>query len=230
MEISEAKNLLPLPALLNQLGFSTPNKSKCVIKCPLHHEQNGESFSMEYKDGSWVWKCFGKCARGGDEITLIEVLESKSRCAAIQRYIELAGGGNGQVTARRRVESAPLSPTKLVPAPPPLLQKQPTTFDWDKDVSPLKSDRFAIERGYSAEFVAELQEEKLIGTFKKRICLPVYLNCRIIGVHQKVGDHWEYFPKGIKTAPLVIGRLFTDEVIDVFESQWDAFALHGEDL
>jgi hypothetical protein len=211
MEIADAKAVLPLPALLNSFGISAPDRDKFNIKCPLHSEQNGESFSVERKNGSWVWKCFGKCGRGGDEITFLEVHESLTRCAAIQRYCELAGG-NGQITRR------------VAPAPPQTQKQRAIEFDWDKCVSPLKSEeRIARERGYSTELVAELQADGLIGSFNGHIAFPVHRNGKVVGVHYKVKDHWEYYPKGTKTVPLVIGELAPGPV-HVFESQWDAFA------
>src|SRR5262249_15655797 len=53
---------------------------------------------------------------------------------------------------------------------------------------------------------------------------PVHRNGKIAGVHFKIDDHWQYFPKGIKTAPLVIGETIPGDRVHVFESQWDAFS------
>jgi len=44
-------------------------------KCPLHNEQNGESFVI-WTDAQ-LWKCYGKCGTGGDFINL--VYECKKR-------------------------------------------------------------------------------------------------------------------------------------------------------
>lgn len=38
-----------------------------TLRCPLHEESNGRSFSVcRGRDGVWRWKCHGACQRGGD--------------------------------------------------------------------------------------------------------------------------------------------------------------------
>jgi uncharacterized protein DUF3631 len=211
MEIADAKNALPLPALLNRLGVTTPDRDKFTIKCPLHSEQNGQSFAAERKNVGWVWNCFGKCGCGGDEITLIEKHRSVSNDEAIKIYFELAfGSGNGAMARTKpRLKRAAAH----------------SQFDWSRDVSSLKSEeRIAKERGYSPEFVAELQANGLIGSFNGHVAFLVHRDGQVVGVHYKVGDNWGYYPKGTKTAPLVIGELVPGDSVHVFESQWDAFA------
>ena len=215
MEIADAKNLLPLPALLNRLGIATPDRDKFNIKCPLHSEQNGQSFAAERKNGAWVWNCFGKCGCGGDEITLIEKHRSVSNDEAITIYLELAGGsGNGATAVKTKTKIRAHA------------QKQKAIeFDWSRDVSSLKSvARVAKERGYSPELVAELQAAGLIGSFNGHVAFPVHRDGQVAGVHYKVGDNWQYYPKGTKTSLLVIGELVPRDPVHIFESQWDGFA------
>src|SRR5215472_12644414 len=110
MNIVEAKLALPFPALLNQLGVHTQDKDKFNIQCPIHNEQNGESFSVERKNGNWWWYCFGKCGRGGDEITFIEAFKSVGRNDAVKIYLEMASAPAAtiKVTGTTRVTATAL--------------------------------------------------------------------------------------------------------------------------
>ena len=91
--IAEAKRKLPLKNLLERLGVKTPNKDKFNIRCPIHREQKGNSFSVRLtRGGQQLWKCHGKCQCGGDEITFLEKFENLSKKDAI----DPAGGGAGQ--------------------------------------------------------------------------------------------------------------------------------------
>jgi DNA primase len=73
---------------MNELGISTPDRDRFSIACPLHHEQNGQSFSVERKNGTWLFNCFGKCGCGGDEITFLERHRSVSNDEAIKIYLQ----------------------------------------------------------------------------------------------------------------------------------------------
>lgn len=50
------------------LGFDL--NSNGTMRCPLHNEKKGKSFSV--KDDTF-WKCFGKCNKNGDVIELVSV-------------------------------------------------------------------------------------------------------------------------------------------------------------
>ena len=87
--IAACKQRLPLPDLLVRLGlFERPPKPG-NHRCPLHQEQHGAAFDLAYKSGSWLWNCHGKCATGGDEVTLLQVYLNLSCNNAIRRYEEL---------------------------------------------------------------------------------------------------------------------------------------------
>lgn len=57
-------------------------------KCPLHHEKKGASFVL-FEDNRWF--CFGKCSRGGDELSFISLYEGIPVEAAAQKYYEITG-------------------------------------------------------------------------------------------------------------------------------------------
>jgi Family of unknown function (DUF5906)/CHC2 zinc finger len=227
MEISEAKTALPLPELMRLLGFPAPDRDRFKIKCPLHGEQNGESFSAERKNGAWLWKCFGKCNRGGDEISFLEAHENLSRCAAINRFIKLAGG---PASGTPRTRKKPVDLFAPASTAAPVTGNSSSTsegFNWQSCVSALRpgsEERIARERGFSTELVSEIHKKGLIGSYKGHIAFPVQDNGQAIGVHYKVGKGWFYHPKGTKTRPFIIGELVPGKPIHVFESQWDAFA------
>lgn len=103
-------------------------------------------------------------------------------------------------------------------------------FIWSERIQTLNEEQvqgLAKWRCYRPEFVQFLQSQNLIGMFNGDIALPVKDNEEVIGCHYRVerDRSWRYGPKGIKLQPLIIGDLSNAEVIYVFESQWDAFAL-----
>jgi AAA domain-containing protein/CHC2-type zinc finger protein len=232
MEIAEAKAALPLPVLLSRLGVSTPGQDKFNIQCPLHNEQNGESFAVQCKDGAWLWNCFGRCGRGGDEITFLEAYKNLSRDDAVKFFLEMAGNGATKVQPipRRHRHRHVVNPgcairasTATATATPP----RPAPFDWfscvaavtDKDLARLEK-----LRGFSSELCQWLKTNSLLGIIDGHFAFPVHDNGKVTGAHVRLKDGWRYTPTGTKTRPLVIGELNSDDTIHVFESQWDAFA------
>jgi hypothetical protein len=243
MNIDDAKTALPFPALLNQLGIPAPDRDKFEMRCPLHHEEHGESFSVERKNGTWLWNCFGKCNRGGDEITFIEVHKSVPRDDAIKLYLEMASG-NGAIGLTKsdlfpekrwhgqRCNGPVINPGCVAssPASSPALSRAPTPssdFDWQRCVAAVDKkeiERLLKLRGYSPEFCWWLKENNLLGIVDSHFAFPVGSNGRITGAHVRLRDGWRYTPTGTKTQPLVIGELHNGDAVHVFESQWDAFA------
>ena len=212
MNIDEAKTALPFPALLNQLGIPAPDRDKFKMRCPLHQEEHGESFSAERKNGTWLWNCFGKCNRGGDEITFVEAYKSVPRDDAIRLYMEMAGGNSATKKARK---ARPKPSTATAQA-----------IDWQKCMDDCREENvqgIANWRGFRPGFVKEMRDKGQIGIYNGRVCFPVHGECgKIVGIHVRSQDGtWYYTPKGIKTAPLIFGELVSGSRINVFESTWD---------
>lgn len=60
--------------VLTKRGFTLRRSgSGFLMKCPLHKEEKGESFSIDTK--KQIWKCFGKCQCGGDVLKLVMELD-----------------------------------------------------------------------------------------------------------------------------------------------------------
>ena len=89
--IALCKQRLPLPDLLVRLGLFQNPPGPGSHPCPLHRERKGAAFSMHRPKGAWLWKCHGKCAASGDEISLLRFVEGTNNRSAIQRYKELCG-------------------------------------------------------------------------------------------------------------------------------------------
>jgi hypothetical protein len=89
--IALCKQRLPLPDLLVRLGLFENPPGPGSHPCPLHQERKGAAFSMHRPRGAWLWKCHGKCAASGDEISLLRFVGGTSNRAAIRRYKELCG-------------------------------------------------------------------------------------------------------------------------------------------
>ena len=204
MTIDDAKNRLPLPALLHREGLGDHAKKKAL--CPFHDDHRN-SFSV-YKNatGAFRWKCFAGCG-GGDEVAFLEMRKGISRSDAAKLFIEMAGGRNGARSAPKHLQS----------------------FDWSTCVDAFTDEHFerlADWRGYSGEFCSWLKENGLVGLCDGHIAFPLHDRCgKVVAAHcrQKDGS-WRYYPQGTKTHPLVIGELRAGDTVHVFESQWDAFA------
>lgn len=73
----------PIEDELQKRGFKLRRSgSGFLMKCPLHHEQKGESFSIDAK--KQLWKCFGKCQCGGDVIKLVMELDETDAMTAAE--------------------------------------------------------------------------------------------------------------------------------------------------
>jgi hypothetical protein len=126
--IRSCKQRLPLPELLVRLRlFDRPPKSGSH-PCPLHSEQHGAAFALTFKRDSWVWKCHGKCAAGGDEVTLLQTYFNLSLAGAIRRYEELCEivpqASLGNIARTIRSAAPQFIPEKHMPIePPPDLHK-----------------------------------------------------------------------------------------------------------
>ena len=100
----------PLPEYCASRGIQLRRSGGSLKgKCPLHHEQNGESFTV-FPDGRW--RCFGKCDKDGDVTHLEQAL----------------GGGTLSEAAARlgaeRTQSARPLPKALKQESDPIITKE----------------------------------------------------------------------------------------------------------
>jgi hypothetical protein len=222
--IAQAKQLLPMPRLLVQLGLVIPRSRKA--RCPLPgHEDKKPSFGIFHssKTGDWRFHCFG-CNRGGDEIELLAQLENLSNGAAVKRYLELAG-----VNGSKPQPGQAFRLTKAVMLGKGDDAKPRQAFDWQRCVADFTDkhvESLAKWRGYSVESCQWLKENSLVGLYDCCIAFPVHDDAgKVVAAHYRLKDgSWRYHPQGGKVSPLVIGELVPGDSVHVFESQWDAFA------
>src|SRR5262249_18669359 len=88
-KIDEAKERLPLPELLAQLGLGA--HAKTSAHCLWHDDQHPSFSVFKGKDGFWHYKCFVCDAQGGDEVTFLVKHLGITRRQAINRDLEMAG-------------------------------------------------------------------------------------------------------------------------------------------
>jgi CHC2-type zinc finger protein len=209
-DIQEAKQNLPLPALIHRLGLS--EHAKKSARCPFHDDQHN-SFSV-WRDhaGLWHWKCHAGCGQG-DEIDFIACCKQFSKSEAIKLFLEMAG----------------LAQTRTALPTEKSNSENPTPIDWQRCVDAFTEkhlERLAEWRGYSGEVCSWLKESRLVGLHDNCIAFPVHDRAgKVVAVHYRLKDgSWRYYPQGAKVRPLVIGELIAGEPVHVFESQWDCFA------
>lgn len=211
--LAQAKQRLPLSALMSQLGFG--DRAKKSARCPFH-EDSSASFSLYASgDGEERWKCFAGCGQG-DAIDFLAKHHNLSNADACREYIQLAG-----------VTPSPAPPASFNPS----LSAQPS-FDWQFCVAALTAEhrrKLAEWRGFSPEFVEWLHGRNLIGLFDgERITFPVNnAQGHVVGCHYRLKEDgsWRYHPPGTRIAPFIIGDLATAKTILSFESQWDLLAV-----
>jgi DNA primase len=85
-KILQAKELLPLEQLIEELGDEDPVSSGL---CPFHPDSR-PSFSIFEYEGVKLWKCHAGCG-AGDQIKYLEATYLCSRGEAIRRFLALAG-------------------------------------------------------------------------------------------------------------------------------------------
>jgi hypothetical protein len=208
--IEEAKQRLPLPLLMRQLGLG--ERAKKSARCPFHHDKN-PSFSVFQIDGSWFYKCHA-CGVTGDEINFLEKHNSISPSDATKLYLEMADVTHAHATQPPGRKSS---------------RGNSEPFDWQRCVDAFTEkhiERLAEWRGLSDIFCSWLHKRGLVGLWQGCIAFPVHDRAGIVvAAHcrQKDGS-WRYYPKGAKVRPLVVGELLDGEPVHIFESQWDCFA------
>jgi len=87
-DISEARQRLPLPALLHRLGLG--DCAKKSARCPFHDDQHNSFSVWRTANGRWLFNCFVGCGEG-DEINFLELRHGISRSDAVKLYLEMAG-------------------------------------------------------------------------------------------------------------------------------------------
>lgn len=197
-DIRDAKQKLPLPALLHRLGFG--QHAKKSARCPFHDDQHN-SFSV-WKNGAglWFWKCHAGCGEG-DEITLLEKHRNLSNKEATRLFLEMVAANGAAPSAAK-----------------PTSRSTPSTLDWRACVEAFTDkqvEAFARWRGYSVEFCSWVKANRLIGLYDGCIAFPVLDrvgNVAACDCQLKDGS-WRYHPQGTKTRPLVIGELVPGDTI-----------------
>ena len=71
------------------------------FRCPLHHEQHGDSLRV-WKDG---WRCFGKCQRGGDVVGWVQAYRNLTFQEACEYLGVQANTSAGRIRPRQQRET-----------------------------------------------------------------------------------------------------------------------------
>lgn len=223
--IEAAKARLPLPELLRKLGLEAPASGEGNMRSPfaVNRRQKTPSFSIFQRADAWGWcdRTGGQEIKG-DEITLLEKLESLSRSDAIARYLSLAGVESARPAPPARSGKASANTARAADSSDAL--------DWSAAVAKLTSEQIAQLakwRGISPAFIEWLRAQSLIGLCKESTAFPVHDAAgRTIAAHiRPKNGRWFYWPKNAGIRPLIIGDLTSAQRTLVFESQWDAFAI-----
>jgi DNA primase len=90
--VKQAKNLLPLEKMLDQLE----DWDRCVAerRCPFHDDLS-PSFSVFTRDGNDYWKCHAGCG-AGDQINFLQIKFELTRGEALKLFLEMAGVSNDE--------------------------------------------------------------------------------------------------------------------------------------
>jgi hypothetical protein len=125
-KIDEAKQHLPLPTLMQQLGYGANVNTHGNARCIFHDDQR-PSFSLQEKaDGTWYWHCFAGCG-GGDEIAFLQKLRGLSAASAINHYLEMAGFPSSRPPESRECPKSPGFPESLKCPESPVYPEYPVS-------------------------------------------------------------------------------------------------------
>ena len=101
--IQEAKLRLPLPRLMQELGYGdrAKNNARCMF-----HDDNNPSFGTFQKEGQWFWKCQAGCG-SGDAISFLAKAKGIDNKEGTKEFLRMAGI---ESNARPSSLSAPKQP------------------------------------------------------------------------------------------------------------------------
>lgn len=107
LDFRRLKRLVTIDRVLDAYGLG-----RTLIKrantlcgpCPLHHGDHPTAFRADLNRG--IWNCFTRCARGGDVVDLVRVIERCSFARAARILRDLAGETNGHQYGRSATRSA----------------------------------------------------------------------------------------------------------------------------
>jgi hypothetical protein len=204
-DIEQARQNLPLPELMEKMGFGEFAKSS--VRSPFREEKS-PSWGIYESGGRWRFKDHGT-GEGGDEVDFIEKVEGLDRKAAMDRFCEIAGT---QKRPQRQEQNPPSGKYSF----------KGSMLLWEKLRDAADNDflsKLAIARGI--EFTT-MEWARDIGILGNKDGMPAFKNGE--GVHHKAESGWRFFPHGIECEALTFGDRESRDVY-VFESQWDALAI-----
>jgi len=84
IDFAALRERFPLADYVRRLRVRLRNSGSHFIgKCPIHHEQRGNAFSVHPE--TQKWRCWGKCNRGGDVVDLEQALGGGTLTEAAER-------------------------------------------------------------------------------------------------------------------------------------------------
>jgi hypothetical protein len=194
------------------------------LLCIFHSETDA---SLVLNENSNTFKCFG-CGEHGDVFKIVMKLDALTFPQAVEKLAKRAGirvhGSNGKKPAETRTPAQPKAESNA---------ERDLSVEWRACVTAFtdaQAAKLATWRGYSADIVTWLRNRELVGLHEGKVAFPVRDDAgRVVALHYREMDGtWRYHPTGCKVRPLLIGDTKAADVVLVFESQWDAFAVCGK--
>src|SRR5262249_22229343 len=96
-KIDVAKQLLPLPGLMDKLGLGAHAKKNA--HCPFHKPDKHPSFSVFEKNGAYYWKCHAGCGEG-DQIDFLAKARGIDNREATKEFLRMAGVSKAETPAK----------------------------------------------------------------------------------------------------------------------------------
>jgi CHC2 zinc finger len=254
--LEQAKELLPLPALLSRLGLG--EHAKKSSRCPFHDDSNNSFSVFQNEKGEWGWNCFGQCGCGGDEPAFIAKRDNIENDEACRHYIELTGAKGNSTPAPKHTASRgssflakpadiPAMPLQVsdawregldsAQAHPTIVKRLAEWRGWNEPFAQYLIDCAAIsmplyynERGLAFQVILPTGERGSMTT------LPIGYHIRIKPDSPEKRASWRYVPNeqahghGIPALPYFLGDFEQATLLVITEGQWDAltFCLAAE--
>lgn len=153
VSFAEVKEKVSLPDVLQVLGIAdrfVQKGSTLVGVCPFPCHQHGpspnpEQFKINYRDGQWLWHCFGDCQRGGDVVEFVKTMTGHDNAHVRFWFAEKFGnrlkakrpvdrkekGDGGETAGRQKAADKPPAVVKAA-------EVAADSEDTDKEPKPLR--------------------------------------------------------------------------------------------
>ena len=196
MDIKALKKKVDVVGIIGSEITLIPQGGKFVACCPFHNEKT-PSFTLDDRQGEWLWHCFG-CNKGGDILRWFEMRHGLSTHDAIEKLEAIAGNKEWRQNAEKAKRALePMDGTSFLPedeknqtfpikawaAKVKALEDCPEALAWLQEVRGLgRETAIRLQLGYQKSHPFKIRDDMEHCRNKGWILFPRILKDRIVAV------------------------------------------------